>query len=72
MLYVCSGDLATYEELDSMLFVNGYNTVMAREPEHIKYMMLLHLQELMEDGEAYGCTAVYLYHLTWLQHLEQD
>ena len=43
-----------YEELDSMAFIGGYITVMAREPEHVKSKMLLHFQELMEDREAYG------------------
>ena len=61
-----------YEELDSMVFVNGYITVMAREPEHIKYRVLLHPQELMEDGEAYSSEAVRSYHAAWLQHLEHS
>ena len=54
VLYKCSGEPAVYKELGSMAFINGYITVMAKEPEHIKSRMLLHLQELMEDGEAYG------------------
>ena len=58
-----------YEELDSMTFVNGYITVMAKESEHVKSRMLVHLQELMEDGEANGWDVVHSYHMVWLQHL---
>ena len=60
-----------YEELDSIAFMNGYISVMAREPEHVKSRILLHLQELMEDGEAYGWEGVCSYHVAWLEHLEQ-
>ena len=53
-----------------MPFVNRYIMVMARESEHVRARMLLHLQELMEDGEAYSWPAVCTYHVTWLQPLE--
>ena len=53
MIYSPSAQLAIYDQLSSMAFVDGYLTVMAREPPHIKYIMLNHLQELMEDSEWY-------------------
>ena len=71
VIYTCSGEPATHENLDSMNFVNGYLTVMAMEPVHIKAKMLSHLQELTEDGVAYGWQAVRLYQTAWLQHVEQ-
>ena len=54
VLYTCTEEPAVYEEMDSMAFVNGYITVMAGETESTKFRMLIHLQEFMEDGEAYG------------------
>ena len=58
VLFMCSGEQAMYEKLDSMPFITGYITVMARVPEHIKSRMLLHLQKLKDDGEAYGWEGV--------------
>ena len=52
--YTLSGQPAFYDQLDTMDFVNGYLTVMARETEKIKARMLSHLQEPMEDGQHYG------------------
>ena len=60
-----------YYELSSMAFVNGYLSVMALESQQVKVRMLAHLQEMMEDGEAYGWPIVLSYHVAWLQHLEQ-
>ena len=54
-----------------MSFVNGYLAVMAGESEKIKQLMLIHLQDLMEDGKAYGWSVVLSYQVAWLQHLEQ-
>ena len=34
-------------------------------------IMLHHLQELMEDAEAYGWKSVHSYHPAWLQQLVQ-
>ena len=59
------------KELRTMSCVNGYLAVMAEESEEIKQLMPTHLQDLMEDGEAYGWSMVLSYHATWLQHLEQ-
>ena len=53
-----------------MAFVNGYLTIMLREPQHIQSLMLDHPQELMEDGEHYGWPVVRAYHAAWLQHIE--
>ena len=38
-----ANQLAIYDQLDSMAFVNGYLTVMARETETIKARMLTNL-----------------------------
>ena len=53
-----------------MAFVNGYISVMAMEMEQVKVRMLSHLQEMMEDGEAYGWPAILSYDAAWLQHFE--
>ena len=37
-----------------MAFVQGYLTVMDTQNKDIKKYMNSHLQDLMEDGEAYG------------------
>ena len=60
-----------HEDLSSLAFVNGYLSVMALESQNIKARMLTHLQEIMEDGEAYGWPVVQYYHAAWLQHMEQ-
>ena len=70
-IYTPSGQPAMYEELSSMASVNGYLAVTALESEQIKGRMLSHLQEIMEDGEAYVWSIVRSYHVNWLQHLEQ-
>ena len=70
VIYSPSAKPAIYDQLCSMAFVDGYITVMSREPPHIKVLMLSHLQELMEDGEHYGWPVVRAYHATWL-HVEQ-
>ena len=44
---------------------------MADECALVKGYMLVHLQELFEDVEMYGCKSVREYHPTWLQLLEQ-
>ena len=54
-----------------MVFVNGYLLVMAMEMEQVKVKKLNHLQEIMDDREAYGWPANLSYHVAWLQHLEQ-
>ena len=45
--YTPSDQPDVYDQLDTMGFVNGYLTVMARETEKIKARVLYHLQELM-------------------------
>ena len=70
-IYMLSGQPAIYEELSAMFFVNGYFAVMAEESDEIEQLMLAHLQELMEDREAYGWSVVLSYHVAWLHHLEQ-
>ena len=62
-----AGQSAIYEEMSSVLFVNGYLTVMAEELEEVKSHMLRHLQELMADEKAYGWTCIISYHAAWLQ-----
>ena len=54
MIYTHTGQEAVYEELSSMAFVNGYLCAMAMEMEQVMVRMLHDLQEMMEDGEAYG------------------
>ena len=44
VIYTPSGQVAVYNELDSMAFINYYLTVMARELEQIKVRMLTHPQ----------------------------
>ena len=51
VVYTSQGQPAIYEELNTVLYVNGYITVLMEE---VKEHMLQYLQELMEDAEAYG------------------
>ena len=53
-----------------MAFMIGYLSAMATETEQVKVRMLSHVQEMMDDGEAYGLPAIPSYHVAWLQHLE--
>ena len=49
-IMTCSVDTdVVYEQLSNMAFVDGYLTVMSREPPHVKDLILHHLQELMKD-----------------------
>ena len=54
-----------------MAFIKGYHFEMALQPESTKPRILTHLQEMMEDGEAYMWPIVRSYHAAWLQHMEQ-
>ena len=47
------GEPTIYEEMSAALFVNGYLMVMAGQSEAVKPIMLRHLQELVEDSDAY-------------------
>ena len=71
VIYSTSAQPATYEQIATMAFVNGYLMVRLREPPSIQALMLEHLQELMEDGEHYGWLVVRPYHAPWLQNIEQ-
>ena len=53
-------------------FVNGCLTVIWEEPEDVMGHMLQHLQELIEDAQAYGWRSVRDYNAGWLQQLEQE
>ena len=67
VVYTSAGQPAVYEEMNSVLFVNGYLTVMVDESEELKPHMLRHLQELIGDDKAYGWESVLSYHAAWLQ-----
>ena len=71
VIYTPSGQPAMYDQLNSMAFVDGYLTVMAKELEHIRVKIIIHLQALMEYDDDYGWLAVRAYHAAWLQILEQ-
>ena len=62
VMYTPTAQPISYENISSMAFVDGYITVINREPLPIKKLMLAHLQELKEDGEHYGWLAVRAYH----------
>ena len=55
-----------------MAFVPGYLTVMDSQPQYTNALMDSHLQDLMEDGEAYGWPVVRDFHSTWLQYIEME
>ena len=59
-----------YGELSVMAFVQGYLIVMDSQPQDTKECMNSHLQDPMEDGEAYRWPVVRDFHCTWLQHIE--
>ena len=44
---------------------------MVLDSDQVKERMLAHLQEMMEDGEAYNWSMARSYHVAWLQHVEQ-
>ena len=69
-LHPHSAQPIVYEHISSMVFVDGYITVMGKESPRNRAIMLTHLQELMEDGEKYGWPAARAYHAAWLQHIE--
>ena len=48
LIYTPSGQPAVYEDLSSMVCVNGYLSVMPLESQDIKARMLTHLQEIMD------------------------
>ena len=54
VVYNSEGQIAVYEEMSSILFVNGYLTIKGEKTEEVKGHMLQHLQDLMEDAEAYS------------------
>ena len=61
---------AVYGELSAIAFGRRYIIVMDSQPQDTKALMDPHLQDLMEDGEAYGWRVVRDFHSTWLKHLE--
>ena len=67
LIYTPAGQPVLYKELISMAFVNGYLSVMALESQQVKVSMLAQLQDMMEDGEAYGWPIVVSYNAAWLQ-----
>ena len=54
VIFTSEGKPAGYEELSVISFVQGYLTVINTPKQDIKKQMNSHLQDLMEDGEAYG------------------
>ena len=44
---------------------------MSLQKDTLRDKMAIHLQEMMEDGETFGWPVVRVYHMAWLQHLEQ-
>ena len=67
MIYTPSDQPTIYEELSRYLSV----MTICMEMEQGMVRMLNHLQEMIEDGEAYSWHAGLSYHVAWLQHLEQ-
>ena len=54
-----------------MAFVRGYLIVNDSQHQGIKAALIdSHLQDPMEDLEAYGWPVVRDFHSTWLQHIE--
>ena len=54
VMFTAEGKPAVCGELSVMAFVRGYLIVMDSQTQDIKTLMDSHLQNLMEDGEAYG------------------
>ena len=52
-----------------MAFVSGYLIVMDSQHQDTKAFLDSHLQDIMEDVEAYGWPVVRDFHSTWLQHI---
>ena len=68
VMFTAEGKLAVYVERSVMTFVREYFIVMDSETQNFKTLMDFHLQDLMEDVEAYGWPVVRDFHSTWLQH----
>ena len=49
VVYTSQEQHAIYDEMSTMLFVNGYLTVMRQETEVVKGQMLQHFQKLMDS-----------------------
>ena len=58
VLYTPGAPPIVCKNISSMALLDGYITVMGKEPLRIRSIMLTHLQERMEDGERYGWPAV--------------
>ena len=54
LVFTPDGQLATYQSLSCMAFINGYLSIMAQQTDIIRNQMASHLHELMEDGEIFG------------------
>ena len=70
VMFTAEGKPAVYVELSVMAFVREYLIVMDSQTQNIKTLMESHLQDLMEDREAYGWLVVRNFHSTWLQYIE--
>ena len=70
MVTASVGQALVYNDMNLVLFSNGYLTIVAGENSPvIKDTMLTHLRELFE--EVYGLMVVREYYTAWLQLLEQ-
>ena len=63
VIFTSEGKPAIYE-LSSMSFVQGYLTVMDTQRQDLKKHMSSHLQDLMEDAEAYRWLVARAFHGT--------
>ena len=65
------GQAPVYKDMSLALFPNGYLVIVVKKSNAAKDIMLRHLQELFKDVEVYSWIVVRVYHVAWLQLLEQ-
>ena len=55
----------------SLVFVEGYMTIMDMQPDPIRKHIWAHLKDLMHNGQRFVWPVIRNYHAVWLQHIEQ-
>ena len=55
LVFTPDGQPAVYDSMSCMAFVNAYLAIMAHQKDTLRNKMAIHLQEMIEDGETFGC-----------------
>ena len=72
VIYGAARQLAAYKDLSVSALFRGYLIVLKNEQDsQVKEHMVLHIEKLMKDTDAYGWEKVQAFHATWMNQLEQ-